>query len=98
MDKFKDVTIEGREYRIGLFSAAVGSMIMLQVPHMLTNEEMFFSVRANCLNVCHVIRNVNDVLVPMKMFDKGSGKWLLPDVPELDAGSNNQTDDGSCQF
>jgi hypothetical protein len=89
---------EGRKFRIGFFSPTIGSMTMLQLTKMLTDESVYALVQANCFNVCSVYIKTrdgagNEIETPMRMFAKENppGKqWLVPSCPQLDAGTSTE--------
>lgn len=82
MDKFKDVTIEGREYRIELIPALTGNWIVNSLLASRTNEAIFASIQAHCFDVCSWLKTTPDGMkVPMKLFDKPN-RWRLPDMED----------------
>jgi hypothetical protein len=80
MEKFKDVEIEGVEYRIGVFTPMVGSMIMNQMPAIQIKEDVYMSVLRNCLGVIAVLKEVHGQKQPLKLYSKLEDKWLLEEI------------------
>jgi hypothetical protein len=79
--KTKEVTIDGKDYLIGLFSPMVGSMLILQMPQVATSETVYGLVRNNVLNVLSIIETHGEEKIPVKVFTKvgDSGKWTRPE-------------------
>jgi hypothetical protein len=85
--KYRELEIKGRKYRIGPFSPAVGSMLTLQAPYCMKDEDIFMIVRRNVLNVIYRYpAGFTDA--PIKVFEKGStadsDRWA---TSEIDVGT-----------
>jgi hypothetical protein len=85
--KYRELTVKGVKYRIGVFSPTVGSMMILQAPYFMRDETIFMMVRRNVLNIVYRYPpGFTDA--PVKVFEKASDpdndKWA---GAEIDVGS-----------
>jgi hypothetical protein len=78
MQKFKDVTINGREYRVGLVTALVGNWIIESGFQHAKDPAIYERVQSHLFSACSVYREKDGAKVPMKLF--AEGRWLVPDL------------------
>jgi hypothetical protein len=78
LEKFKDVTINGRDFRIGLVTALTGNWIMQVALAEYSNPEVYARVQNHLFGVCSVYSETGGVRLPMKIYE--SGRWLVPDL------------------
>jgi hypothetical protein len=100
MEKFKDVTINGVDFRVGLVSALVGDWIITQLTtKRFTDEAVYRSVQTHLLGACSVYIEKDGGRIPLKIFD--NGRWLVsaqfPDL-ESDADTVHQLVDAALDL
>ena len=84
LEKSRDVTIGGINFRIGLVSALVGDWIITQLlTKRFTEETVYASVQSHLLTACSIYIEKDGNRIPMRMF--GSGRWLMAGAfPDLE--------------
>lgn len=95
IEKFKDVTINGVDYRVGLVTALVGDWIARQLPLGMKNltPETWTKIQYHLLETCSWYKVAPDgTRGPMKIFS--NGKWL---VPSLDLEYDKATVNALCE-
>jgi hypothetical protein len=77
---FKDVTINGREFRIDLLPADIGSWAVHQMSsgRAASDFEVYQKLQGFILGRCSIYKGGEETRVPMKIYD--SGRWLVPDL------------------
>jgi hypothetical protein len=88
MEKFKDVTINGVDFRVGLVSALVGDWIITQLTtKTFTDEAIYRSVQAHLLGACSVYIEKDGGRIPLKIFN--NGRWLVAaQFPDLESDAD----------
>ena len=78
IERYKDVTVEGREFRIGLVNAKVGAWCGLQLAAgKVTDEDVYEKIRTYLFNEISVYVDKGGERVPMRIYD--NGRWLNPE-------------------
>ena len=79
-EKFKDVTVGGRDYRIGLVTASVGNWIVLQLTGGKAAEiEVFTKIQHYLFDLISVYKGDQaGTRLPIRIYD--DGQWLVPDL------------------
>ncbi len=76
---FKDVTINGREFRISAVPALDGTWIIAQMGLRAYGDPEVYRRIQDCLfGAISVLRDVGGERVPMKIYE--GGRWLVPDL------------------
>ncbi len=79
IEKFKDITVNGRDFRVGLVSALIGDWIVSQVGlKKYGDPEVYQKVQYHLLETCSAYIEKGGARVPMKIFS--NGRWLVPDL------------------
>lgn len=99
-DKFKDLTISGINFRIGLLSALDGDWLITQMlTRRFADAEVYRKAQTYLLGACSVYVEKDGSQIPMKIFD--GGRWLVlaqfPDL-EYDADTVHQLIDAALEF
>ena|ERR1035438_1354780 len=88
IERYKEQTIEGRDFRIGLVTASVGNWVIAQIyGGRAGNSEVFDKVKNYLFNEISVYIEKSGVRAPMRIYD--NGKWLMPEF-EYDLELNYQ--------
>ena len=79
IQKTKDVTINDREFRIGLVSARTGDWILTRMLSRTSSDfETYSKIQDLLLGTCSIYKTVQDgTRVPMKLYE--DGRWLIRD-------------------
>ena len=77
MEKFKDVTFGGLNFRINVPTAREGTMVLAIIAsqRLLENYERVFDI---IVGRCQYLRDVNGTAVPQEIYK--NGRWLVPDL------------------
>ena len=81
IEKFRDVTINGRDYRVGLVTALVGDWISRNLRRGMTmGEDTYAKIQGYLLSTCSIYQEAQatGARVPMKLYD--NGRWLNPSL------------------
>jgi hypothetical protein len=88
-DEFKDVTINGTDFRVGRVTPMTGNWITMQLASQkYLEEENFAKIQSYLLSTCSYYKITSEntanpgVRVPMKAFD--GGRALTPLLNDLD--------------
>lgn len=77
IERYKDVTIEGRAFRIGLVTASVGTWCCLQMASgKAGGEEVYEKIKSYLLSEVSVYREKDGQRIPMKVWD--GTRWMDP--------------------
>ena len=98
MDKFKDITIGDRTFRIGRMNALNGNFVANSLQAARTNEDVFRRCQAYCFDACSVYKSVpaTGENIPMKIFDL-PGTWRDKDLAD-DFDTVNQLYEAVIEF
>ena len=78
---FKDVTIDGVEYRIGSFTPKTGARVLFQLGQLKTgNEAVYDSILDSCLDVVSILEKKGEEKFALKMYSKSENRWLKPEI------------------
>ena len=79
-ETFKDVTINGQEFRIDLLPADIGSWAVHQMSagRASSDFDVYQKLQGLILGRCSIYKGGEEARVPMKIYD--SGRWLVPDL------------------
>jgi hypothetical protein len=95
--KYKELEIDGKTYRIGLFSAITGHWIV-NVLDKVSDETIFRKIQGHCLEACSLVKQMPDgQMVPVPIFDRSSSRFLIADL-EHDLWTVNQLCEECLQF
>lgn len=81
IDKFKDVLINGREFRIGLVTADIGNWIIHQITAGNSGDiGVYEKIKRYLLCACSYYQPMPDgSKSPMRILNE-EGRWLVPDL------------------
>lgn len=78
IERYKDVTVEGREFRVGLVNAKAGAWCGLQLASgNVTDEKVYEKIRDYLFNEISVYVDKGGERIPVRIYD--NGKWLTPE-------------------
>lgn len=78
-EKFRDKTINGRDFRIGLVTSDIGSWIALQMTAgKAADFEVYRQIQGYILSECSLYQMKDGNRIPMKIF--ADGRWLIPEL------------------
>ena len=78
IERYKDVTVEGRDFRLGLMTAKVGAWCALQIASgNVTDEAVYEKIRTYLFNEISVYLDKAGERIPMRIYN--NGKWLMPE-------------------
>ena len=96
-ERFKNVTINDREYRIGLVTALEADWILNVGLTHATVEGIYERVQNKLFSECSVFLEKGGERIPVKIFD--SGRWLVPDLGlDYDLDSVEQIYEAALEF
>lgn len=84
LQKYKDVEIGSRRFRVGLMSALKSSWIYTQFQLGRVGEpEVFRQIQDHLLSCCSLYKqNADGTEVPMQIYEPG--RWLLPEAQDFE--------------
>lgn len=78
IERYKDVTVEGRDFRIGLMTAKIGAWCGLQIASgNVADEAVYEKIRNYLFNEISAYVEKGGVRVPMRIYS--NGQWLMPE-------------------
>lgn len=80
--KFKDIKIDGKEFRIGLLSAPVGCWLLTHFQaKTYLQEDIFFKLHAYCMEACmlYVVNQETQSRIPTPIYERDRG-WTIPSL------------------
>lgn len=97
IERYKDVTIEGRDFRVGRVTAMVGDWITRNLTSGMNGmgESGYNRVRGYLLSECSLYKNADGQRVPLKVFE--GDRLLVPDL-EYDLETVNRLCEMSMKF
>jgi len=79
IERFKDITINGRDFQVGLVTAHVGNWIVLQLAGGKASDfDTFTKIQNFLMSVCSAYVEKNGERFALKLFS--DGKWCVPDI------------------
>ena len=79
IERFKDITINGRDFQVGLVTAHVGNWIVLQLAAGKASDfDTFTRIQNFLMSVCSSYVERNGERFALKLF--ADGKWMVPDL------------------
>lgn len=77
IERFKDVTINGHQFRLGLVNAMVGNWMTIQMSAGKASDlDTYNRMQNYFFNECSVYRG--EPPVPMQLYH--NGRWMVPDL------------------
>jgi hypothetical protein len=72
LERFKDVTINGRDFRLGLVPAHIGSWVLVQVMTGKSTElDVYQKIQSFLFAECSLLVHKDEAVIPMKIFADG---------------------------
>ena len=79
LERFKDVSINGRDFRLGLVPAHIGSWVLVQVmTGKSTDLEVYQKIQGFLFAECSLLISKDEAVIPMKVF--ADGRFINPDL------------------
>ncbi len=76
LEKYKDFSLNGKDFRLGLVSALKGDWIISQLlSRKISDEAVYERVQNHILGACSIYVERDGKRIPLKLFE--NGRWLV---------------------
>lgn len=98
IERYKNVTIGEREFRVGLLSAAKGSWVITQmVSGRATEFDVHQKIQDFLFSECFIVKHADADPIAIRIY--GAGRWLVPDLElEYDLDTVTELEAAAFEF
>ena len=98
IERFKDVDVNGRKFRVGRVLSDIGVWIMLQIEGRKTSDpDVYAKIKNHLFNLCSSCEDIDGTVIPRRVY--ADGKWLIPELElDYDAETVKEIFEASMEF